>query len=353
MIKKISRILIVLLVVAVMSFYLGPKPKFNPVNNNPSSEVYGLQDLKDHIKNLDAVNDRIKPRNHSQIIWADSIRKTEYAMVYLHGFSAGPMEAEPLHFELAKKFGCNLYIPRLPRHGTDNKDSFKDLTPELLVEASKDALAVGRALGEKIILISTSTGSTLSIFLAAQDPSIDYMILLSPNIRIYDSNAERLTGPWGRQLAGVLVGEYNVVNEDPEYAKYWDPEYHIEGLVALQSLLDQTMQKEIFQKLDMPIFCGIYHKNDEEQDKIVSVDAIFDFCKNVSEVNDDIEVVAFADATNHVLGHPTYNQDFESVQEAVVQFLSKYITPIDELKGVDDIEGVEGMEGVEGVKDVK
>ena len=329
MLKKVGRILFVLLVVALLSFYLGPRPKFNPVNNNPSTASYELAQVEDHIKGLDELNDRIKARNHSQIIWADSIRRTKYSIVYLHGFSAGPMEAEPLHFNLAKEYGCNLYIPRLPRHGTDDKDSFKDLTPELLVEAAKDALAVGRAIGEEVIIVSTSTGSTLAIYLAASDPSIHSMVLLSPNIRIYDSNAERLTGPWGRELAGLLVGDYNVVNDDPEYAKYWDPEYHVEGLVALQSLLDQTMNVEVFRQLQMPILCGVYHKNEEEQDKIVSVDAIFDFCKSVSEVNDQIELVAFADATNHVLGHPDYNDDFESVQKAVRSFMDKYVDTAD------------------------
>jgi hypothetical protein len=42
---------------------------------------------------------KIKPDNEARVIWAnDSLKnKTEYALVYLHGFTASQGEGDPVH----------------------------------------------------------------------------------------------------------------------------------------------------------------------------------------------------------------------------------------------------------------
>ena len=53
---------------------------------------------------------KVKPNNEAKIIWADSNhQQTDYAIVYLHGFSASQMEGDPVHRNIAKQFHCNLY----------------------------------------------------------------------------------------------------------------------------------------------------------------------------------------------------------------------------------------------------
>jgi hypothetical protein len=61
----------------------------------------------------------LKPGNEARIVWNnDSLKnQTEFAIVYLHGFSASQMEGDPVHRNLAKKFGCNLYLSRLDHSG--------------------------------------------------------------------------------------------------------------------------------------------------------------------------------------------------------------------------------------------
>ena len=68
--------------------------------------------------------DKLKPGNEARIIWAnDSAKqKTEYAIVYLHGFSASQAEGDPIHRNIAKEFGCNLYLSRLAEHGIDTTE---------------------------------------------------------------------------------------------------------------------------------------------------------------------------------------------------------------------------------------
>ena len=47
----------------------------------------------------------VKPENEARIIWQnDSLKnKTEYAVVYLHGFSASQEEGDPVHTRTSPK----------------------------------------------------------------------------------------------------------------------------------------------------------------------------------------------------------------------------------------------------------
>ena len=60
--------------------------------------------------------------NEARIVWADSLRKvkTPYSIVYLPGFSATWAEGDPIHKQIARHFGCNLYLARTAEHGVDS-----------------------------------------------------------------------------------------------------------------------------------------------------------------------------------------------------------------------------------------
>ena len=166
----------ILLAVLVLAYYLGPKP-FPDVDTSltlPAVSETGAQ-LEKRVRDAEAAIPNIKPDNEARIIWFDSIARTRtpYAVVYIPGFTATYAEGEPIHREFAKRYGCNLYIPRLKRFGLDDVDAFAELTPEDMLQSAAEALAVGKQLGEKVILMSTSTGGTLAISLAAPHPAIN------------------------------------------------------------------------------------------------------------------------------------------------------------------------------------
>ena len=71
----------------------------------------GAMELETYIKNNEA-NHKLKPDNEARIVWAnDSLKnKTEYAIVYLHGFSASQFEGAPTHTNIAKMFGYNITL---------------------------------------------------------------------------------------------------------------------------------------------------------------------------------------------------------------------------------------------------
>ena len=141
--------------------------------------------LEKYIADNEATH-KVKADNEARIIWLnDSTKeKTEYAVVYLHGFSASQGEGNPVHKEFAKKFGCNLYLSRLADHGVDTTVPLANFSAERLWNSALEAFAIGKQIGKKVILMSTSTGGTLALKLCAEYPEIAASIMLSPNIEI-------------------------------------------------------------------------------------------------------------------------------------------------------------------------
>ena len=189
-------------------YFLGPepdKPKFDPA----MPQVPQAADELEKYVSAKESKHKLKPNNEARIVWADSTKKkTEYAVVYIHGFSACQEEGNPVHNNFAKKFGCNMYLARMADHGIDTVDQLINFTPDRWWQSSKEALAIGKALGEKVIVMSTSTGGTMALMLAAQYPNdVFALINMSPNIAINNPNAWLSNNPWGLQIAGGWLGE--------------------------------------------------------------------------------------------------------------------------------------------------
>ena len=224
----------VLLLVGV--YFLGPAPATPRFDNSmPLVPTYPAE-LETYIHQNESKH-QVKPDNEARIDWQDSTQaKTEYSIVYLHGFTASQEEGDPVHVDFAKKFGCNLYLPRLADHGIDTTEQLLYFSADRFWESAKEALAIGSAIGDKVILMSTSTGGTVALMLAAEFPDDVYgLINMSPNIEINDPNAFLLNNPWGLQIARLVKGgDYQVVNYNADRQKYWNEKYRLESLVQLQ-----------------------------------------------------------------------------------------------------------------------
>jgi len=304
-------------------YIAGPRPTYPAVDFVIAPTTLKINQLDAHIAAKEAKVQNLKPDNKSRIVWADSLpRKTKYAIVYLHGFSASPMEGNPVHLNFARKYGMNMYLPRLAQHGIQNREIFKDLTPKMLIDSAKEAVAIGQLLGEKVILMSCSTGSTLAVPLAAENPDlIDAHIMLSPNFALYDSKASLLTGPWGLQLARKIQGSsYRQLNMPPICHGYWTMEYRLEGVIALQALIDACIKGEYFAAIDDPIFAGYYYKSEEEQDKIISIDAIKQYLQLVKTPKASLQIEAFPNVKSHVIASDLQSKDVERVEKKLDEF---------------------------------
>ena len=99
--KKILGALIALLAIVVIAYVLGPSVNFEKVEPSVASLNVPIGELETYIASNESMAPPIKQDNESRIIWADGPTQTEYAIVYLHGFSASPMESYPVHVDVA------------------------------------------------------------------------------------------------------------------------------------------------------------------------------------------------------------------------------------------------------------
>ncbi len=319
--KKILWGLLLVFLLLTITWFLGPKVEFEKVNLTPIQLNWDLEDIDSllHLKESQVAH--LKEDNEARVIWADSsMQKTPYSLVYIHGFSASQGEGDPIHKRLAESLGANLFLARLEGHGLATKEAFKDITPQDWIDDSKEALAIGRLIGEHVIVVSCSTGGTLSIALTPEDNSIHSLVLLSPNIEIAMPGLGMATGPWGEQLIQNIIGEYRLV-DSTKLVQYWSGNYHSDGLLALQGLLDQTMTAEAFSKIDVPIYMAYYYKNKLEQDHVVSVPAMLEFYDQVETPTDQKHKTAFANAGDHVISSKYKNENWEDVFEDIMAYL--------------------------------
>jgi len=324
---KWTGVILILLII----YLSGPVPVasvIDPVPLTITDSIGGITRLDSIISIREKRAAHIRPDNNARIIWADSSskKKTPYSIVYLHGFSASHAEGFPIHKNIAEHFGCNLYLSRLYAHGLNEDEPLLSLTTEKYIESAKEAIAIGKQLGDKVILFSTSTGSTLSLILAADDPDIAALIMYSPNIDLYDSKSFLLTKPWGLQLARIVVGDkYYRFEASPEAQKYWNTKYRIEALIVLKSMIDETMNEATFRKIHIPVFMGYYFKDESHQDDVVSIPRMMEMFEQLETPKALKRKVNFPDAGYHVIGSSYWNTNTKPIEDSTVKFLEEII----------------------------
>ncbi len=317
--------IIFLLLVAV--YRAGPTPeKFIP-DTSLASITADAVTLEKQIAEKENAFKTLRPDNEARIIWADSSKtKTPWSIVFMHGFSASWREGDPVVFDLAKRYGCNVFLPRLYGHGLDTAECMVNLTAEKLLGSAKEAVAIGKAIGEKVLVISSSTGGTLSLYLASGKDNIDALVLYSPNVKIYDPTAKLLDKPWGLQISRAVLGsKYRGWPAPEEKKKYFTNYYRLEALIGVQSLISHTMKKETFEKITCPVFIGYYYKNEEEQDKVISIEAIKEMYTQLTTPANQKREIPFPEAGNHVLCYYLDSKDIAGVERETFKFCEEVI----------------------------
>lgn len=315
------------LIVLVAIYFSGPQPE-NAQYSDIFPVVPGSSDSLDAYVADRERQHRLKPENDAQIVWYDSgRRRTRYAVVYLHGFSASREEGNAVHRRFAANFGCNLYLARLSDHGIDTTDALYYFSAERAWESAKQALAVGERLGEHVILMSTSTGGTLALMLAAQYPAkVHSLINLSPNVAINDPAAFILNDPWGLQIARMVIGgKSRKTGGDPNESKYWNSSYRVEALVQLQELIESSMTEETFNRIRQPSLTLYYYKNEEEQDPQVKVSAMLEMHEALATPDSLKVATAMPLAGAHVLGSSMTCADVDGVYSTIEQFAVQHL----------------------------
>ena len=285
------------------------------------------KELEEVVINQESEIEDIKKDNNASINWGQKpYEKTDLSFVYLHGFGASKMEAQPVIRHLADQFKANVYYARLKGHGRTSVKGFKDLTKENYLKSADKAYQIGKRLGNEVILISTSTGGTLSLSLAKKYKDIAGLILYSPFVGLKNPMMAQITTEKGKaRFEEMIGGKVRHMDRPDDEAKYWSTDYHINAYVALIDLVQTEMNKETFQEIKVPVFLGYYYKNEEEQDQVVSVQAMNDMFDQLSTPNELKTKKAFPKSGNHVIASDLRSTNWKGVEEASLQFITDKI----------------------------
>ena len=316
------RITLLILSLLLIVYMMGPKPMKGEYTDGLKKVPYDGLALEQWIqaKETKAVT---RPDNQARIIWLNdsSKHKTKYAVVYLHGFTASQEEGNPVHLSFARHLGANMYLSRLSEHGLRTDMPLMKMTATSLWESAKEAFAIGKKLGDSVILVGTSTGGTLALMLAAEQyPEIAGLVLMSPNIAINERFAFLLNDHWGLRIARAVKGSETIDAKDTSeiYRKYWYSPYRIEGAVELEQMLEEKMNTETFSAVKQPTLLMYYYKDENNQDKVVKVSAMLDMFKKLSSPIK--KQIAIPDAGDHVIGSAIKSKDWQKVQKEAEAF---------------------------------
>ena len=325
--KKALRFLLILLLIIAAAIGLGPRPDRPALKASLPTVPESPLALASWVEEREQDQPYLKPDNEARLVWADSLLRTptRYSLLYLHGFSASQEEGAAMARSVAARYGYHLYLSRLQAHGLEEPEPLLSLDADSLYASAVEALAVAQTLGEEVLIMSTSTGGTLSLKLAAEFPEqVAGLILYSPNIRMFDTNTQLLTYPWGLQVARQVVGSgYREYEADAFTQQYWNARYRLEAVQALQLLVENSMLPETFAAVKCPVFLGYYFKNETEQDHTVSVPAMLEMYEQLGTAAEKKRKQAFPAAKAHVIAHPRESNAFEAVQVATFAFLEE------------------------------
>lgn len=320
------------LLALIVIYFVGPKPDAPVLNGGPTwTQVPdSMRQISEFIHNKELKNKELKPDNEAKIIWADSVKpqKTKYAFLYVHGFSASQMEGDPVHRQVASAFKGNLVLARVAGHGEKTSDrTLGNVTADDYYASVENYLAIAKKVGQEVVVMGTSFGGAMTIYLASKHPEIKAIILYGPCIEVADPNATLLDNPWGLQLARLIKGgDFNdIPSKNKAHDAYWNLHYRLEAVVEMQNFLTHTMNNEVFGQVKMPVLLTYYYKDEAHQDQVVSVKAMQKMFPALGTSTSLKREIAFPESGNHVITSPILGNKTELPMHASVQFLNEVV----------------------------
>lgn len=147
---------------------------------------------------------------------------TAWSVVILHGYSTCPEQFQELGGRLFA-LGYNVYIPRQPYHGMQDRlgNHLKPLTAEALATYGDQALDIGRGLGQKVLVLGLSGGGTVAAWLAQNRPDLDLVFAIAAMLGV-----AFIPSPITRPFAWLF-------HRIPDFYMWWDPRNKAENPYAV------------------------------------------------------------------------------------------------------------------------
>ncbi|MBO9444576.1 alpha/beta hydrolase [Ruegeria sp. R14_0] len=239
--KFIGRVLLLLVAVGALVYWFGPREE---VNLTPTFEPRKFgEGVQVYFESVESGFDDITPGVEKRVVWQDGFKeqRTPVSILYVHGFSATSEEIRPVPDDVAQALGANLVYTRLQGHGRSG-DAMAEGTASGWMQDLAEGLATARAVGDQVVVISTSTGGTLAAAAALDEALMENvagLVFVSPNFGV-NSPGSWIPGlPWARSWLPLIMGqERDVSGPDPEKNKYWTAVYPWEAVVPMTVLVE-------------------------------------------------------------------------------------------------------------------
>ncbi len=255
--------------------------------------------LDDWLKTSEAAYRDIKPGNAKGIVWNSSAKqRTPWSVVYIHGFSASRLETAPVSDLVAKELGANAFHTRLTGHGRAG-DAMTEASAQDWMADAIEAVRIGQTLGERVLLISCSTGATLATWLAtSQDNNkVAAHVFISPNFGPKDKRAEMINGPWGQKIALAIEGENRGwTPEDARETSAWTTRYPTRAVFPMMAMVKSVRDSDL-STFQTPVLV-LYSEQDQTVDPVETLAAF----TRIGAPLKTIEVVTYSTSKGqHVL----------------------------------------------------
>ena len=285
--KRIVLGFIVLMALGAGIFMAGPRNEFGasvPTQRTPPPETIAA--LDEWVKTSEAAFPDIKPGNAKGIVWNSGAKeRTPWAVVYIHGFSASRLETAPVGDLVAKALGANAFHTRLAGHGRPGAAMGEATVQDWMADAL-EAVRIGQTLGERVLVISCSTGSTLATWLAMtpEGSKIAAHVFVSPNFGPKDKRSELINGPWGKQIAYAILGDQREWKPDSAAeANAWTSNYPTKALFPMMSMVKHVRDSDLSTFLT-PVLV-LYSENDQTVDPVETQSAFTRIASPLKSMN--------------------------------------------------------------------
>ena len=110
-------------------------------------------------------------------------KRTAHAVVLVHGLTNCPQQWAPFA-ELLYARGCNVLLPRMPRHGLTDRMTTEPsrLRAEELRDFADRIVDIAAGLGERVTVVGLSAGGIVGAWVAQHRPEVGKAVLIAPSL---------------------------------------------------------------------------------------------------------------------------------------------------------------------------
>jgi esterase/lipase len=259
----------------------GPRPVVSPPDAAAIAAALpvALDSLAESVRAREAAVPGLVFGTDARVTFIDGPQRTRDAVVYLHGFSATRQETAPLSELIAESIDANLFEARLRGHGVPG-ERMGDATAEDWLADAAEAIAIGRRLGDSVIVVATSTGATLALWHALADSAtvgtdvmagVRAFVLISPNLGPRDRTAELLTLPWMSAIVPRIMPVRRWEPANAEQGQVWTVAYSSRALFPMQALVEDVRDRDV-RRLAIPTLVFL-----NDADPVIDAARVHDF----------------------------------------------------------------------------